>query len=403
MKLKKMSLWVSLFAFHGTMAQVQPPLVFKSAKDIPAYLKPAKVVIKPSSKTIKPGKLVPGKVTITNRKKLPANMKVMVDGLYPAGMDKEFSIHASRFVNEDGLVILLAPDHSITPRGVYVLKIREEFKNFLTAPLPLDQYNRAILQMSWKITTNTDGTFYFASRTWGGRLGVESGNVKILAETERNRTKWIAYQNGWCNNAPIWMFNPSEKRFLARRISGNKVELLTIPATDALAGRVPSGLDLAWDFTTLKPYRNHSGEYSMIYSFHKFISAFGNDRDGDGAEAVECGGSDCNDADARVYPGNIENADHADPGKDDDCDPRTFGQRDVDGDGYFDNRYYNIDSRGQRYGGTDCDDTNPAIIPGAVKYISEARVEVCGLGEFNVEAGMRAVRQPNGTAIVIPR
>lgn len=47
------------------------------------------------------------------------------------------------------------------------------------------------------------------------------------------------------------------------------------------------------------------------------------DADGDGAQAAHCGGDDCNDNDAGVYPGNIELWDSAN--RDEDCNPDTTG------------------------------------------------------------------------------
>lgn len=47
------------------------------------------------------------------------------------------------------------------------------------------------------------------------------------------------------------------------------------------------------------------------------------DNDGDGVTALHCGGSDCDDNDARRYPGNIEIWDQQ--GRDEDCDDSTSG------------------------------------------------------------------------------
>jgi hypothetical protein len=63
------------------------------------------------------------------------------------------------------------------------------------------------------------------------------------------------------------------------------------------------------------------------------------DRDGDGAASPACGGSDCDDNDNRRYPGATEICDGA--GHDEDCDARTFGHRDADGDGHPDAACWN--------------------------------------------------------------
>lgn|GEM_PF-4635131 len=55
------------------------------------------------------------------------------------------------------------------------------------------------------------------------------------------------------------------------------------------------------------------------------------DADGDGSDAVACGGDDCDDDNARRFPGKAEVCDEQ--GLDEDCDPVTFGCRDQDDDG----------------------------------------------------------------------
>jgi hypothetical protein len=73
------------------------------------------------------------------------------------------------------------------------------------------------------------------------------------------------------------------------------------------------------------------------------------DDDNDGHNSIAYGGTDCNDNDSTVYPGAEEVCD----GKDNNCDGRTDeGFPDTDGDGYTDC-------------GGDCDDTNPHIHPRA--------------------------------------
>ena len=88
------------------------------------------------------------------------------------------------------------------------------------------------------------------------------------------------------------------------------------------------------------------------------------DEDGDGSGDAACVdgegnplGADCDDTDPLTFPGNPEVCDLE--GHDEDCDPTTFGRRDVDGDGFFDAVCCNGDVCG-----TDCDDlranANPA-------------------------------------------
>jgi len=82
------------------------------------------------------------------------------------------------------------------------------------------------------------------------------------------------------------------------------------------------------------------------------------DCDGDGSQALECGGNDCDDTDALRFPGGAEvcDADH----RDEDCDPTTFGGLDDDRDGVESAECCN----GGSCGG-DCDDTRRDVFPGA--------------------------------------
>ncbi len=87
------------------------------------------------------------------------------------------------------------------------------------------------------------------------------------------------------------------------------------------------------------------------------------DADGDGHRASDCGGDDCDDSDARRFPGNPEVCDTSD--HDEDCDPATFGVRDGDGDGFADSRCCNTASATVRHCGDDCDDARATVHPAA--------------------------------------
>ncbi len=89
----------------------------------------------------------------------------------------------------------------------------------------------------------------------------------------------------------------------------------------------------------------------------------GGDADGDGAVVLGCGGADCDDTDPNRFPANAEVCDP--DGHDEDCDPRTTGDVDRDGDGAFDAACCNLDPEGgTSFCGTDCNDMRRDARPG---------------------------------------
>ena len=90
------------------------------------------------------------------------------------------------------------------------------------------------------------------------------------------------------------------------------------------------------------------------------------DDDGDGVTTCEL---DCDDANAERYPGAPEFCDDA--SVDEDCNETTFGDRDVDGDGYTDARCCNGTSCGE-----DCDDTRAGVHP-ALPEVCNRRDDDC--------------------------
>ena len=72
---------------------------------------------------------------------------------------------------------------------------------------------------------------------------------------------------------------------------------------------------------------------------------------------------DCDDEDSSRYPGNTEVCDLETPSHDEDCDPKTFGKLDEDGDSYTDARCRNRADDGTVYQGADCDDTSRVVNP----------------------------------------
>lgn len=89
------------------------------------------------------------------------------------------------------------------------------------------------------------------------------------------------------------------------------------------------------------------------------------DEDRDGADSMACGGTDCDDTDARRAPGAPEVCDTRH--HDEDCDPTTFGIRDLDSDGWPDATCCNEYADGTRACGDDCDDTRADVHPASVE------------------------------------
>jgi len=382
-------------------ASSQTTILYKKVADLPAYLKLTKPVA-PLKGIVPPGIKKQSNVVIVNRKNPAAVQLVKLPGAFAEGMNPEYAIHASYIVkNADQRIALLTSERfPAKQKMIYPLKVNDVYSYYLSAPLDLSHFNHQLLHIAWKATVNSDGSFYLSSNAFGGRLGVNGDEIRIFPESEIAKTKWIAYQHGWCSAEKIWLYNPYSKTVLGRSISGANVALKPVKLADPLAYKPTAGVDITWDFSG---FRTYAPDNSNHPSFYEYKAMAVSDRDGDGFAAIECGGDDCNDADGSVHPGSPQVCDGRFPGKDNDCDPRTYGQRDMDGDGFFDADCFQVDAAGNVVaGGTDCDDRNPAIIPGAMKYISATQVEVCGLGLCTVEKGMKAVRQPNGTAIVVP-
>lgn len=99
------------------------------------------------------------------------------------------------------------------------------------------------------------------------------------------------------------------------------------------------------------------------------------DQDGDGWDGNHCGGDDCDDNDPNVFPGNPERLD----GVDNDCDGFVDEgvqrwHRDADGDGFGDPSVFQHAIQqppGHVLDGTDCDDTDPAVHPGAPEVLDQ--------------------------------
>ncbi|MEO0322873.1 MAG: putative metal-binding motif-containing protein [Myxococcota bacterium] len=100
------------------------------------------------------------------------------------------------------------------------------------------------------------------------------------------------------------------------------------------------------------------------------------DADGDGVDALACGGLDCDDTRADVFPGNIEICDDAN--LDEDCDVTTVGMEDRDGDGFVSARCCNAGPEGLRCG-PDCGDQRRDVRPGFIEVCDEVDNDCDGM------------------------
>lgn len=83
---------------------------------------------------------------------------------------------------------------------------------------------------------------------------------------------------------------------------------------------------------TCVPGKPPCKEGGLCFEREKSCKAPCEDKDGDGYTAMHCGGNDCDDNNPNRSPGNKEVCDSK--GIDEDCNARTVGDLDVDGDGY---------------------------------------------------------------------
>jgi hypothetical protein len=247
----------------------------------------------------------------------------------------------------------------------------------------------------FKISTTGTKKYLCVKRTAG------SGTEQISLTTDPTdlTTNWTIFnsaENG------ITFYNRTYNVFLGRRTQGRKIFLLAFPFKGYGNEALRKVVLLSWDlYNSAPPTENACISANYSHSLRYVLSKPQADADGDGHISTLCGGDDCDDNDASKYPGNAE---FCDPdGHDEDCNGTTSGFVDNDGDGYSSLSCFQLINGVLTSQGQDCDDNNAAIYPGQQKFIDEKTVEVCAVGIFEVEPGFKAVKQPNGTAIVIPK
>jgi hypothetical protein len=309
---------------------------------------------------------------------------------------------------EDGVVALLLPPPAASasapkPKQTLIIPMKRADGYVFLTTLMMEQVgvNRAYLKTGWKIVHKPgDPGFQMVALATGEALGVVQTKpglfrVEMMSLSARTGTRMYLIQ-GRCGFSPLRLYNPALNVVIGVAQERGTCRFTATVCRSDVQQVFPVGTAL--DFKSSKPY---SGLGHLSFSQH--LAALPNDNDGDGHDAIECGGDDCDDDDPRRFPGNAEVCDVN--GVDEDCNLDTFGTRDVDRDGHVDRGCFNRDPKSGEISsrGTDCDDNNPAIVPGVMIYLSDSEIEICGRGRERLPAAQKAVRQPNGTAVVQAR
>jgi hypothetical protein len=226
--------------------------------------------------------------------------------------------------------------------------------------------------------------------------------ISLTSDKNDLSTNWVIYQSA---EDGITFYNPAYNIFLGRRVQDRKIFLIAFSYKNYGNEPLRKIITISWDiyFHTREIYENENIFFDINYkhSLRYMGSRPLKDADGDGHIGNGYGGDDCDDTDAARYPGATEICDPY--GHDEDCNSTSPGTNDADGDGFISSTCFNIFNGVITSQGNDCDDHNAAIFPGVQIWASATQVDVCGAGLFDVEPGFVAVRQPNGTAIVIPK
>jgi len=279
-------------------------------------------------------------------------------------------------------------------------------KDFSRSNIIKNQLSRDIVDV-WQIETAGAAGFKISTTGTKKYLSVKrtagSGTEKINLTTDNTdlSTNWMIYnsaENG------ITFYNPAYNIFLGRRVQGRKIFLMPFSYKEYGNEALRKVVLLSWDLYnqyTAQENANPCVDARYTHSMRYILTRPQKDADGDGHVNIACGGDDCDDNDAVKFPGNDEICDPE--GHDEDCNEATAGLFDNDRDGYNASGCFQIINGVIISLGEDCDDNNAAIYPGQQKFVDEKTVDVCGQGIFEVENGYIAVRQPNGTAIVIPK
>lgn len=174
--------------------------------------------------------------------------------------------------------------------------------------------------------------------TFGGGMGGDNWNLDRLSLSGGGKALFEA------RGAPLFRFTGDQKtqRFAfavnqcevdddcsdGRIANGEELCVSAVRAMDGMqVKQCKAGLALACPVGSVPSREDGRCVISQI------------DADGDGSASVTSGGSDCDDQDARRYPGGVEVCDYQ--GSDEDCDVSTVGHLDADRDGHNSSQCFN--------------------------------------------------------------
>lgn len=257
---------------------------------------------------------------------------------------------------------------------------------------------------AWRIDKWPDGTISLLSLRYHSYLALEkSADNKVYGRlvdsaslSDALKVKFLMYGLFRTVKRRISFYHPGTKTFLG--LEGNPDYFAWF--NDALGAKMSNTRKTSVRFigTQNPDFSFDFGDVSgSAVSLRGFAPGESFDMDGDGHNAMDVNGDDCDDNDPRRFPGNPEKMDST--GHDENC-VCDFELVDKDHDGHYDIKSFNVCGDGTIVRGDDCDDNNPAIVPGAIIYINENEAEKCGEGKISAPSGKKFTRQPNGTAIL---
>jgi len=263
-------------------------------------------------------------------------------------------------------------------------------------------------KMGWRIDTWGDGTFSLLNLRYNSYLALEKASTgttissKLISPASNYdpmNIKFILYGLSRTEKRGLSFYHPGTQSFLGLENNTSINSWINDPF-DAQNRNTSKPLAKFTGISQPLTAWNFGDVTGSATSLREFAPGERFDMDGDGHRAIDAGGDDCDDKDATRFPGNVEKMDAN--GHDEDCDC-NFELVDKDRDGHYDIKSFNRCNDGVIKSGDDCDDNNAAIRPGAMIYINETEVEICGRGKEKAAPGMKFIRELNGTARSVPK